>query len=171
MKTIFYIGLLIFSLTFSNAAQDKQTVAPKADETLLRVETEGGKSFELKAADLAKLPRREVKGKAHDGAEANFSGVDLREVLKLAGVKFGDEGKKANLLSYLIVEAADNYRVVFAMSELEPNFTDKTILLADQRDGKLLSKDEGKLRLVVPDEKKLARSVRQVVRLKIQTIK
>ena len=126
MKTLFYIGLLIFSLTFS---------------------------------------------KTHEGAETTFSGVDLREVLKLAGVKFGDEGKKANLISYLIVEAADNYRVVFAIAELEPNFTDKTILLADQRDGKLLSKDEGKLRLVVPDEKKLARAVRQVVRLKIQTVK
>ena len=171
MKAIFYIGLLIFSLTFSSAAQDKQTVSPKPDETLLRVETEGGKPFELKAADLAKLPHREVKAKAHDGAETTFSGVDLREVLKLAGVKFGDEGRKTNLISYLIVEAADNYRVVFAMSELEPNFTDKTILLADQRDGKLLSKDEGKLRLVVPDEKKLARAVRQAVRLKIQTIK
>lgn len=171
MKFYIYISLLIFSFVFSAAAQEKTNIAPKTDETLLRVETADGKYYELRSADFAKLPRREVKSKTHEGAETNFSGVDLREALKLAGVKFGDEGKKTTLISYLIVEAADNYRVVFAMSELEPNFTDKTILLADLRDGKTLSKEEGRLRLVVPDEKKLARAVRQVVRIKVQSIK
>lgn len=171
MKSLILLTFFLVSLTFSSLAQEKTNAAPKTDETLLRVETQDGKYYELRTADFAKLPRREVKSKTHEGAETSFSGVDLREVLKLAGVKFGEEGKKTTLISYLIVEAADNYRVVFAMSELEPNFTDKTILLADLRDGKTLSKDEGKLRLVVPDEKKLARAVRQVVRLKVQTIK
>lgn len=170
MKTFIILTLFILSLAFSASAQDKQTVAPKIDETLLRVETESGKYFELRTSDLAKLPHREVKTKNHDGADVTFGGVDLREVLKLAGVKFGDEGKKTNLISYLIVEAADNYRVVFAMSELESNLTDKVILLADSSAGKLLSKEEGKLRLVVPDEKKQARWIRQVIALKVQKI-
>jgi hypothetical protein len=116
------------------------------------------------------LPRRQVKGKTHDGAEAAFDGVDLREVLKLAGVKFGKEAKGGHLNSFLVVEAADNYRVVFAMSELEADLTDKVILVADTRDGKPLSKEEGNLRLVVPDEKKQARWVRQVVVLRIKKI-
>ncbi len=166
MKTLILSTFFIFLLAFSATAQ-AQTGLPKTDETLLRVEIEGGKVFELKTADLAKLLRREVKGKTHGGKESSFGGVDLREVLKLAGVKFGDEGKKINLVSYLTVEAADKYRAVFAMTELEPDFTDKIILLADSSDGKPLSKDEGKLRLVVPDEKKQARWVRQVVKLTI----
>ena len=167
MKFFSYVILLITSLTFSVSAQ---IASPKTNETLLRVETEGGKVFELKTADLAKLPRRDVKTKTHDGKETNFSGVDLREVLKLAGVKFGDEGKKANLISYLMVEAADKYRAVFAMIELEPDFTDKIILLADSSEEKPLSKDDGKLRLVVPDEKKQARWVRQVIKLSVTSI-
>ena len=171
MKTFIILTLIFLSLTFSATAQTvKQNTTVNQSETLLRIETDGGKLFELKAADLAKLPRRGVKAKTHDGKEASFSGVDLREVLKLAGVKFGDEGKKANLISYLTVEAVDKYRVVFSMIELEPEFTDKVVLLADSTDGKPLSKDDGKLRLVVPDEKKQARWVRQVTKLSVTSI-
>ncbi len=145
------------------------TVSSPNTSAALRVETEDGKSFEIKATNLAKLPRRQVQAKEHHhGKEITFSGVDLREVLKLAGVKFGEEGKKSNLVSYLAVKAADNYRAVFAMLELKPDFTDKVIILADSRDGKPLSKEEGSLRLVVPDEKKQARWVRQVIALKIR---
>ena len=171
MKTLLTLILMLISLSFSATAQDaKQTISTKNAEPILRVETEIGKTTELKTNDLAKLPRREIKAKDHDGKETTFAGVDLREVLKLAGVKFGDEGKKTNLISYLTVEAADKYRVVFAMMELEPDFTDKIILLADTRDGKPLPKDEGNLRLVVPDEKKQARWIRQIVALKIRKI-
>ena len=174
MKDHFALILIVLLVAFTAAAQEdavKKTDSPSKTETLLRVEIESGKSYELKAADLAKLPRREIKAKTQHGeAEAVFSGTDLREVLKLAGVKFGDEGKKANLVSYLLVEAADGYRVIFSMIELEPDFTDKIILLADRRDGKPLSKEEGSVRLIVPDEKKQARSVRQVIVLRVKKI-
>jgi hypothetical protein len=63
---------------------------------------------------------------------------------------------------YLLVEAADGYRVVFAFPELDPAFTERVVLLADQRDGQPLATAEGPLRLVVPDEKRQARGVRQV---------
>ena len=52
---------------------------------------------------------------------------------------------------YLLVEAADDYRVVFALPELDPAFTERVILLADRRDGQPLAAAEGPLRLVVPD--------------------
>ena len=63
---------------------------------------------------------------------------------------------------YLLVEAADGYRVIFALPELDPAFTERVVLLADHRDGQPLSTAEGPLRLVVPDEKRHARWVRQV---------
>ena len=171
MKLFILSVLIVFAFVFSAAAQDaKQANSSKTTETLLRVVSEDDKTFELKAADLAKLPRRQIKGKTHGGEEAMFAGVDLREILKLAGVKFGKDAKGAHLNSFLVVEAADNYRVVFAMSELEADLTDKVILLADLRDGKPLSKEEGSLRLVVPDEKKQARWVRQVTVLRVKKI-
>ncbi len=73
-----------------------------------------------------------------------------------------------NLALYLVVEAADNYRAVFALPELDPAFTERIVLLADRRDDKPLSAAEGALRVVVPDEKRQARWVRQVTSLVIR---
>ena len=66
-----------------------------------------------------------------------------------------------------IVEASDGYRAGFALAELDPAFTDRVILLADHRDGKALAAKEGPLQIIVPGEKKHARWVRQVIRLKV----
>ena len=77
----------------------------------------------------------------------------MGEVLKSAGVKFGKELSGKALANYLLVESADRYRVVFALPELDPAFTDAIVLLADHRDGKALDEREGKLRLIVPHER------------------
>jgi hypothetical protein len=56
---------------------------------------------------------------------------------------------------------------VFALPELDPAFTDKQVLLAFLKDGKALDDKEGPYRIVIPDEKRMARWVRQVTTLKI----
>jgi hypothetical protein len=66
------------------------------------------------------------------------------------------------------VEAADGYRVVFALPEFDSDFTDRKIYLVSKRDGKPLSEKEGPVRVVVSDEKHPARWVRQVTALKIK---
>jgi len=112
--------------------------------------------------DLTTLPRREVRARDRDGTEATFAGVALVDLLRLAGVPLGEKLRGSNMALYLLVEAADGYRVVFALPELDPAFTERVVLLADHRDGQLLATTEGPLRLVVPDEKRQARWVRQV---------
>lgn len=112
--------------------------------------------------DLAKLPRREVRARDRDGTEATFAGVALLDLLRLAEVPVGEKLRGNNMALYLLIEAADGYRVVFALPELDPGFTERVVLLADHRDGQPLSTAEGPLRLVVPDEKRHARWVRQV---------
>jgi DMSO/TMAO reductase YedYZ molybdopterin-dependent catalytic subunit len=134
----------------------------------LSVSGEVEKPLKLTAADLAKLPHRSVRAKGHDGKEAEFEGVPVVEVLKLAGVKFGDDLRGKNLALYLLVETADGYRAVFALPELDPAYTDKLILLADKREGNPLDDKEGPLRIVIPDEKRQARWVRQVTGLVIK---
>jgi hypothetical protein len=61
-----------------------------------------------------------------------------------------------------LVEATDGYRAVFALAELDPELTDRVILLADTKDGQPLSPSEGAFRVIVPGEKRPARWVRQV---------
>jgi hypothetical protein len=46
--------------------------------------------------------------------------------------------------------------------------TERVVLLADRRDGKTLSATEGPLRVVVPDEKRQGRWVRQVITLTVR---
>jgi hypothetical protein len=67
----------------------------------------------------------------------------------------------------LLVEAADGYRVVFALAEIDPAFATREIILADKRDGKALDAKEGPLRIVAPGDKRPARWVRQVVTLRL----
>lgn len=153
---------LCSTVTFAQAGQ------PPAADYSLSVGGEVERPLKLTPADLAKLPRRAVSAKDHDGKEATFEGLELGEVLKLAGVKFGEQMRGKSLALFLVVDAADNYRAVFALPELDHAFTDRVILLADKRDGKPLAAAEGPLRIVVPDEKRQARWVRQVTALTIR---
>lgn len=137
-------------------------------EKLITVAVESKRAMDFSAADLAKLPRRTVRVKDHDGKEAIFEGIELYDLLKLAGAPFGTELRGDKLSLFLLVEAADGYKAVFALPEIDKAFTDRVVLVADRRDGQPLSAAEGKLRLVVPDEKRYARWVRQVIRLSIQ---
>jgi hypothetical protein len=68
------------------------------------------------------------------------------------------------------VEGADDYRVVIALPELDPGFTDRVILLADKVDGHPLDSKSGPFRVIVPGEKRMARWVRQAVSLKIVSV-
>jgi DMSO/TMAO reductase YedYZ molybdopterin-dependent catalytic subunit len=123
--------------------------------------------LKLTTPEFARLPRQTVRAKDHEGKEAEFAGVPLVEVLKASGVKFGQDLRGPALATYLVVEAADGYRAVFAMRELDPAFTDRVILLADRRDGKPLGGSAGPLRVIVPGEKRHARWVRRVIGLRV----
>ena len=92
------------------------------------------------------------------------------EILRLAGVEFGEKLRGKCLALFLVVDAVDGYRAVFALPELDPAFTDQMIILADRREGKPLSEAEGPWRLVVPSEKRQSRWVRQVVALTIRRV-
>jgi hypothetical protein len=72
------------------------------------------------------------------------------------------------MVTYVVVGAADDYRVVLALPEIDPAFSDRLILLADRRDQQPLSSEEDPLRLIVPGGKRQARWVRQVTTVTIR---
>jgi len=156
MKRLFSLSLLL-SLVFTSAVLQCQQ---------LIVETDGGKQI-LSRADLEALPHVKVTVSEHSAPPVTFEGVTVKTVLEKAGVSFGEAMKGKRLANCLLVEAADGYRAVIALPELDPAFTDKQVVLAFLREGKPLSEKEGPLRIVIPDEKRMARWVRQVTTLKI----
>jgi DMSO/TMAO reductase YedYZ molybdopterin-dependent catalytic subunit len=163
------LTLPLASSVYGQASQPAQEVErTPAREVLLNVSGEVERPLKLTTADLAKLPRQTVHTKDHLGKEVTFEGVQLGEVLKLAGVKFGEQLRGKDLALFLVIDAADNYRAVFALPELDHAFTDRVILLADKRDSTPLAPSEGPLRIVAPGEKRQARWVRQVSSLTIR---
>jgi len=153
MKTRLFPPAVLFTLLLPALLQCQQLI----------VENGTGKQTQLTRADLEALPHVKVT----TGASATFEGVALGALLAKAGVGFGETLRGKRLASCLLVEAADGYRAVIALPELDPAFTDKQIVLVFLKDGKPLDDKEGPYRIVIPDEKRMARWVRQVTTLKI----
>jgi hypothetical protein len=156
MKKPLFLRSLLFIVVLTSAVLQCQELTVQADS---------GKHV-LSRAEIEALPRVKVNASEHSNP-VNFEGASLKSVLEKAGITFGESMKGKRLTNCLLVEAADGYRVVIALPELDPGFTDKQIILAFQRDGKPLGDKEGPYRVVIPDEKRMARWVRQVTVLKI----
>jgi hypothetical protein len=135
----------------------------------LTIQSETGKQTLLARADIEALPHVKVTTGA-SGVSRTFDGVPLKAVLERAGVGFGKTLKGKRLASCLLVKAADGYRVVIALPEIDAAFTDKQIVLAFLKDGKPLDDKEGPYRIIMPDEKRMARWVKQVTALKIVSV-
>ncbi len=119
------------------------------------------------AAEIAALPHREQTTTDKEGKKHVYKGVALRDVLHLAGAPEGKGIHGPVLAEALVATAADGYQAVFALPEIDADFSPQTILLADQRDGQPLPAHDGPYQLIVPLEKKPARWVRQVTGFRV----
>ena len=94
--------------------------------------------------------------------------MPLYQVLQQAGFQFGDSMRGKALAQYVLITAADGYRAVFALPELDPRCTNDPVILALTRNNEPLSKEQGPWRLVLPAEKRHFRWVRQVVSVEVR---
>jgi hypothetical protein len=147
------------ALAFARLTAAQQLIVQKEDRT----------SIKISSADVAEMPHQKVVVDDH-GKAAVFEGPPLHLVLERAGVSFGESLRGKRMADCLLVEAADGYRVVIALAELDPGFTDRVTLLADKRDGKMLEPKEGPFRIIIPGEKRMARWARQVITLRIVAV-
>jgi hypothetical protein len=157
MRNLRFVFTLILALILHATAARAQQ---------LTVQNETGKTSVLTRADIEALPHVKVTALLSN-APATFDAVALSVILEKAGIGLGDTLRGKRLASCLLVEAADGYRAVIALPEIDPAFTDKQIVLAYLKDGKPLDEKEGPYRIVIPGEKRMARWVRQVTTLKI----
>ncbi len=114
--------------------------------------------------DLAGLPRQTATLTVH-GRSQNCSGVPLAALTARAGLPAGEALRGPALATVVIADAADGYRVVFTLAELDATLGNKPVLVADRCDGRPLAAGDGPLRLVVPGEARGARSLRRLERL------
>lgn len=124
------------------------------------------KPFTLTAADLAQMPRATATT-TNGGVETRYEGVWMHEILKKAGLPLGEALRGKALTTYVLAEAQDGYQVIFSVGELDPAMTDAQILVADKENDKPLFGNNGAFRLVAPNDKRGARSVRMLTKLEI----
>ena len=141
--------------------------AALAADVALTVRGEVKTPLTFSLAELKSLPTATMTAEEHNGTNASYEGVPLAEVLRRAGVPQGEALRGEALQLGVIVKAVDGYKALFALAELDPAMTDKQILLAFRRNGTELDATAGPLRIVVPDEKRQARWVRQVTELQV----
>jgi len=127
-------------------------------------------SLTLKASDLAAMPRASVRTESN-GIVTTYEGVWVAEVLKKAGAPLGNALRGAALSTYVIAVASDGYQVVFSLGELDPDMSGGQFLLADHANGQALFGETGAFRLVVPTDKRGARSVRMLSSLQVVTVR
>jgi DMSO/TMAO reductase YedYZ molybdopterin-dependent catalytic subunit len=117
----------------------------------------------LTVVDLKAMPRTTIRAvNTHEKKTETYEGVLLDELLRKAGAPHGEQLRGQLMTSYVVAEAEDGYRVVFALAELDSGFLDSEVLVADTMDGAPIGPKLGPFRLVAPHEKRPARSVRML---------
>jgi hypothetical protein len=120
------------------------------------------------AATLKEYPHQTVTiFDHHTNAKETYSGVPLMELLAHLGVPHGKDLMGKALGNYVVATGSDGYKSVVALGEIDPEFHPGTVLVADTMDGKPLGK-AGPFRLVVTEDKRPARSVRNLVRVELK---
>lgn len=143
------------------------SVLPCQVQPSLTIQGVGGKSIALSGTDLSKLPQQTIKATDH-GTPVTFEGVLLTDVLTKVDLPTGEKFHSTVASYYMLVEAKDGYRAVFAWAELDSTFMDKAVYVVTSRDGKPLPEKDGPFQLVVPGEKRNGRWVRQVTALTVK---
>ncbi|QSX77706.1 hypothetical protein [Agrilutibacter solisilvae] len=113
---------------------------------------------------LGKVARHALTATAH-GKTSTYEGRDFVEVLKVAGVQPVESLEGPQLRTLVTVIGRDGYQVVFALAELDPTIGGRQVMFADRADGAALDARDGPWQLVVPEDQRPARWIRQIARI------
>jgi DMSO/TMAO reductase YedYZ molybdopterin-dependent catalytic subunit len=133
----------------------------------LQLVGETGTTSAITLDSLRRMPQVELRGQIHDGPELVFRGPALDAVLGLAGAPQGRDLRGPALRLVVLAEATDGYAVVYSLAELSPDLGARRAIVAIEQDGKPLSEKDGPMRIVLEGEKRPARWIRQLERLRI----
>jgi hypothetical protein len=170
VAAIFVLLLVVAALVFGGQLE-KSTAVYAAPDTVaapavLKIEGAVPTPLSLTTEDLAKLPRATAQLTA-DGTTTTYEGVLLYDILVKAGWQFGRGMTGKPMASYLIATGKDGYQVVFALPEIDPQFSGAKVIIADKADGAALPAREQPFRIVAPEDKMHARSIYSLVKLEV----
>ena len=160
-------SVVMVIVTAVGMACSLRATANEPSQAVCTLVTRNGSTIEVTAADWAKLPRTKVEATDKHDVKGSYEGVAMSELMQLAHVPAGEKLRSDWLRCYVLVEAADGYQALYALPEFDPAFTDERVILADRRDGAALGEKNGPFQVIAPSEKRGARWVRMVKRIKV----
>jgi DMSO/TMAO reductase YedYZ molybdopterin-dependent catalytic subunit len=116
---------------------------------------------------LRALPVHEATITERDGSQATYQGAWLGEVLDAGCDSTARLDKHGSLRAVVKVTGADGFVAMVALAEALHDFSERPVLLAWSRNGQPLSERHGPFQLVLPDDRKPGRNVRQVKLLEV----
>jgi len=114
--------------------------AMRQPRMLLSVHGIGGSRVFLVANDLSAMPQHTFTT-FHHGTPVRFDGVLLFDILAKVTIPTGDKFLNTAGWYYMLAEALDGNRAVFAWAELDSTFMENSVYVVTKRDGNPLSAD------------------------------
>ncbi len=125
----------------------------------------------LKPAELKALPRSAVTVRnPRTSASEKYSGVTVDSLFRKLGAPLGKEFRGIALSSCFIASGSDGYQVVLALAEADPSFHAGEVLVADSMNGHPLDAKSGPFKLIVTEDKRRARWVRNLHSLILKSV-
>ena len=168
MRRFLLIAAILIFPGLSSRAQDARPPKPSSGPSDFKIAGAVTTPLDLTAADLKAMPRKTLKvDNAHSKKTEVYEGVLVEDLLKKAGIAQGEAMRGQAMATYVLADAADDYRVVFALAEFNSSFMDSEIIVADTMDGAPIPGALGPFRLVAPHEKRPARWVEMLKSLTV----
>jgi hypothetical protein len=105
-----------------------------------------------------------------EGDSATLSGPLLWDVLQKVNATSPQASGRQRGSTYVKITGSDGVSAVIALVEIDPSFTMRTIIVADQRNGKALDAVEGPWRVIIPDDIRHARWIRALKSITVETV-
>jgi hypothetical protein len=155
LRSIQLLALLVLSAASTAGGQESLTI-----------EGVGARTLRFTAAQLHALGGDTLRLELHHQKPATYAIVPLRRLLAEGGLVV-DSLKGRQLTMVVIAEARDDYRVAISLGEMAKGLGGRDVVIAYRRDNAPLTQEEGPFRLIVKGDERAARSIRQLVRLRL----
>jgi hypothetical protein len=125
--------------------------------------------FTVKAAELKAMARKTVTvHNAHSNGDETYEGVEVAELLRKYGAPLEKELHGYALAYYAVATGLDGYAAVLSLGEVDTSFHPGDVIVADTMNGKALDARNRPFKLVVTEDKRPARWVRNLVGLQVK---
>jgi hypothetical protein len=163
--------LQTFSIVLTIASPGSPMVSPvSAKDGLLVLAYPYHEPIGFSFAELKTMPRTTVTlHNPHANADESYTGVLLADILAKVGAPLGPELRGESLVTYVVATGSDGYQAVLALAEVDPSFHSGEVLVADTMNGKPLDAHSGPFKLVVTEDKRPARSVRNLISIELRS--